>query len=123
MGARSDCRTISPSLSQVIPSHCRPDMISASDSLVLRALSVSLLRKTILPRFFLAKRWLKSAVRAVPMCSFPVGLGGILVIIMKVRIYVALQYRVKYLRFSQRHQRLQRLWRPDSLSATSLDCQ
>ena len=50
--------------------------MSCSNAIVLRATSVSSRRRTNVPPVWRAKRKLKSAVRAVPMWSGPVGLGA-----------------------------------------------
>ena len=63
--------------SQVIPSQWRPSRMSCSNAAVLRATSVSSSRSTNVPPVWRANRKLNSAVRAVPMCSGPVGLGAI----------------------------------------------
>ena len=84
---RSDCRYgpygPSPSSppasgpsSQVRPSHARSLSTACSDSRVERAVSVSSTRMMNLPPFFFARSQLKSAVRAPPTCSEPVGDGA-----------------------------------------------
>ena len=51
-------------------------MIAASDSSVERSASVSSMRRTNVPSWPRASSQLKSAVRALPTCSWPVGLGA-----------------------------------------------
>ena len=51
--------------------------MSFSNSMVLRATSVSSRRRMNVPPTRRAWRKLNSAVRAVPMCKGPVGLGAI----------------------------------------------
>ena len=51
--------------------------MSCSKAAVLRATSVSSSRSTNVPPVWRANRKLNRAVRAVPMCSGPVGLGAI----------------------------------------------
>ena len=50
--------------------------MSFSNASVLRATSVSSRRRTNVPPVCRANRKLNSAVRAVPRCSGPVGLGA-----------------------------------------------
>ena len=58
------------------PSQESPCSISSSYRFSERSLSVSSMRKISLPPYLRAKSQLKSAVRALPMCIDPVGLGA-----------------------------------------------
>src|SRR5262249_21289544 len=80
--SRSDWRygpseppTSGPS-SQSRPSHRRSRRIAASDSRVERSASVSSMRRMNAPPCPRASSQLNSAVRALPTCSCPVGLGA-----------------------------------------------
>src|SRR5207247_11157212 len=58
------------------PSQRRPLRITSTASCVLRAASVSSMRKMNVPPVWRAYSQLNSAVRAPPMCKKPVGLGA-----------------------------------------------
>src|SRR5262245_58937149 len=82
MWSRSDCRygprsppTSTPSV-QSSPSHCRSSTTLCSDSRVERSKSVSSMRRMNVPPWPRASSQLKSAVRALPTWSAPVGLGA-----------------------------------------------
>src|SRR5262245_37878876 len=82
MWSRSDCRygprsppTSTPSV-QSSPSHCRSSTTLCSDSRVERSKSVSSIRRMKVPPWPRASSQLKSAVRALPTCNCPVGLGA-----------------------------------------------
>ena len=82
MCSRSDWRygpcappTSAPS-SQSRPSQRRSSIADPSASFVERATSVSSMRRTNVPPAPRASSQLKSAVRALPTCSCPVGLGA-----------------------------------------------
>ena len=62
--------------SQSSPSQRRSSRMLASDSRVERSASVSSMRRMNVPSLPCASSQLKSAVRALPTCSWPVGLGG-----------------------------------------------
>src|SRR2546427_3610163 len=82
MCRRSDCRygpcepPASAPSSQFNPSQRRSSTAEPSASLVDRAKSVSSMRSTNVAPAPRAINQLKSAVRALPTCSWPVGLGA-----------------------------------------------
>ena len=67
---------ITGSSSQLMPSHCKPSRMLAVNASFERSRSVSSMRRRKAPPLFLANSQLKTAVRAVPMCRVPVGLGA-----------------------------------------------
>src|SRR5688500_3924504 len=82
MCSRSDCRygayspPFSTPSSHSSPIHRRSSRMACSDSRVDRSVSVSSIRRTNVPPDPRASSQLNNAVRALPTCSCPVGLGA-----------------------------------------------